>query len=154
MQILFYCLSGLLCLLLLPIILLVTPITFLVRQMQDRQWRKAQTSLEGNNLICYSDHRKGHKEYVQEQILPKLNKKIVPIWVDGRTPYSTLNTEDVVRLLWEEELTNEFPYLIKIREGKIYTSSIYNIVLEGQAGTISSSQIEEEIQTFFYGSPN
>lgn len=154
MQILFYFLSALLCLLLLPIILIVTPITLFVHWIQNRQWRKAQNSLEGNNLICYSDHRKGHKEYIQEEILPKLDGNIVPVWVDGRTPYSILNTQDVVRLFWEEKLTNEFPYLIKIRDGKIYTNSLYGSVIEAQAGTIPATQIEEEIQTFFYGNPN
>ena len=76
-------------------------------------------------FFCYYT-RENSKEHIEQQIIPKLGAGIEIVYLNGQKVTSKHSTEFTSQALYRLKNHNQFPHLMKIRDGKLINKSINN----------------------------
>ena len=120
----FLILIGLaLAILLSPLLIIFWPISYIHTKIADRKLEKYLLQLGDKNFFCYNN-RKDAKDFIEKELLPKLDKNIELIYLDGREPKSKYEKEQISWTLYKLKKYTRFPHLLKVRGGQIIDESI------------------------------
>lgn len=91
-----------------------------------KEFREILKKHDGQNFFCYND-RKESNIFIEDEVLPYLDKNISIIYLDkNRHLHSKEDKSFVSSALFSIKNKDNFPHLLKIRDGKIIDKSINN----------------------------
>lgn len=83
------------------------------------------TENNGKNFFCYNN-RKNSKKYIENEIISNLKNGIEIVYLNGKKVESEFNAVFISEALYELKNYNQFPHLMKIRNGKLIDKSVNN----------------------------
>ncbi len=115
---------------------------------KDKAFKAWLQANHGKNFFCYNERRKA-RPYIEEIILPALNKNIEIVYLENRQVQSQSNPNLVSDALYQLKNYKKFPHLMKIRHGELIDESILNTFYNAKNGTCSKEILLEEIHSFY-----
>ena len=124
-----------------PIYLISLPFSQYRNRKFDDEYREFLVTQNDSLFFVYTNKRKTMK-FVEELILPNINKEIKIIFLEGKTPRTDLDGQYISRLLNGPKVVGGFPWLIKISncEPQIHSlnNSLYNAIKGQNPQTVLS----------------
>lgn len=90
-----------------------------------KKYHEYLQSIEGQKIFVYNSRTNSHS-YIKQTILPQLPKEVKLVYLNGRIPESNFDRKYISHALYSIKDKKGFPYLIKIKNGKIIDKSINN----------------------------
>jgi hypothetical protein len=109
----------------LPIILILAPLNTYRDWKREKDFKNYLLSLRDKNFFCYNN-RNDSKEFIEKEVIPKLDERIEIIYLDGREAKSAYVKEHILLALYKLDNYIRFPHLLKIRDGQIIDESVNN----------------------------
>ncbi len=134
--------------LVLPFIFISWPIIHFQNKLSDIKLEKYLLKLGDKNFLCYNN-REDAKDFIENKLLPKLDRNIEVIYLDGLEPKSNYAKEQISLTLYKLKKYNRFPHLLKIRGGQIIDESINNEFFNTMRQNKSIDNLVETINKFF-----
>jgi len=132
----------------LPIILVSLPFTYLQRKRFEKRYTAFLAENDRKNFFCYNN-RKNSKKYIEEYIIPNLEKGIEIVYLNGRKIESESNAQFISAALHGLKYYNKFPHLMKIRNGQLIDKSINNPFYGVLNMKKSKTELVNKINLFF-----
>ncbi len=107
------------------IMIIVTPFTYYVNWRSKRNLTKYLRKIGDKNFFCYNN-RTDAKDFIEKELIPKLDKDIELIYLDGRQPKSSYAGDHISLALYNLKNYTRFPHLLKIRDGQVVDESVNN----------------------------
>jgi hypothetical protein len=133
---------------LLPVIVIGIPFTLFNNWMSERELRKFLNLLGDKNFFCYNN-RADTRDFLENELIPKLDKDIEFIYLDGRKPKSKYIQDHISLALYKLKNYSGFPHLLKIRDGVMVDKSINNEVFDTMTQNKPLDKLLSEINIFF-----
>jgi len=124
------------------------PIGHFQRKSFEKKYAEFLKEIDGKNFFCYNN-RKNSKQYLEEEILPKLNDGIEIVYLNGKRIESEYNSEFISEALYGLKHYNKFPHLMKIRNGQLIDKSINNPFYGVLNMNKSKTELLNKINQFF-----
>ncbi len=112
-------------LLFLPIFILALPFLRSKDKENELEYQDFLRTQNEGKFLVYTNKTKS-KAFVENEILPNLDKEIQVIYIEGKAVHTEVNYRIVNRLLYDQKVVGGFPWVIKIASGKPYYTSINN----------------------------
>ena len=100
---------------------------------------------EGQEFFCYTS-RKNSKNWIEQELLPKLKDDIEIIFLDGRTPISKSPQKFISHSLYRIESIG-FPNVMKVVNGKMLDSSLHNELYQVINQRLSTSELIDKVHS-------
>ena len=132
-----------------PFIIISFPFTYYNRKQFEKKYSQFLLDNENANFFCYNN-RKNAKEYIETEIIPKLNNNIEIVFLNGKKienenfPYEFLSNA-----LYKLNNYSKFPHLMKIRNGKLIDESINSIFYSIKNQNKPQEKLLKQIDNFF-----
>jgi hypothetical protein len=110
---------------LLPIFIIWAPLYYYNSWREEKKLRKYLFELGDKNFFCYNN-RTDAKDFLDKEIIPKLDKEVEFIYLEGRVPKSSYVAENISLALLKMKNYTRYPHLLKIRNGQMIDESINN----------------------------
>jgi len=117
--------GALVFILFLPFILISIPFDWIKQRKVDKEFKEYLLSLGDKNFFCYNNRTEA-KDFIEKELLPKLNDQIEVIYLEGREPKSKFVKNFISLALYRLKNYNKFPHLFKVRNGELMDESINN----------------------------
>jgi len=108
-----------------PILLVLLPLGHFQRKKFEKKYAEFLIENHGKNFFCYNN-RKNSKNYIENEIIPSLTDGIEIVYLNGKKVESEYNVEFISEALYKLKNYNQFPHLMKIRNGKLIDKSVNN----------------------------
>jgi len=131
-----------------PFIIVIFPVKYFWRKKFEKKYSKFLNENQGKNFFCYNN-RKSSKDYIEENIIPRLTSTIEIVYLNGKKIESNYNIEFISESLHKLKNYKKFPHLMKIRNGKLIDKSVNNLFYGVLNLNKSKTELLNEIH-FFY----
>ena len=116
---------------------------------EKENFKKFLSQIEGKNFFCYNNKVKG-KEFIENEIVPFLNKDIEIIYLDGRTIQSNdYENKYLSKAFNGFKNYSKFPHLMKIKNGEIKDISINNEFYNAINNNGNKTKLSLKMNAFF-----
>lgn len=132
----------------LPIMIIVTPFTYYINWTKERELKKYLSRLGDKNFFCYNN-RIDAKDFIEKELIPKLDKDIELIYLDGRQPKSSYALDHISLALYKLKNYTRFPHLLKIRNGQMIDESVNNEFFNTMTQNKPLDKLLDDIDLFF-----
>lgn len=109
----------------LPVAIIWAPVNYYFDRKSEKELKQYLIELGDKNFFCYNN-RKDAKDYIEKELIPKLDKDIELIYLDGREPKFKYVQPQISRTLYKLKNYSRFPHLLKIRDGQMIDKSVNN----------------------------
>ncbi len=134
--------------LVLPLLIVFWPIYYVYAKITDRQLKSYLIDLGDKNFFCYNN-RADAKDFIEKELLPRLDKNIELIYLDGRQPKSSYEKDKISLTLYKLKKYTRFPHLLKVRSGQIIDESINNEFFNTMKQNKPIDKLVSDINNFF-----
>lgn len=132
-----------------PFIILSIPFTYQNRKKFKEEYFRFLIKNNGKNFFCYNN-RKNSKDFIEIEIIPKLNSSIEIIYLNGKVVESgNYPKEYASYALRDLKYYSKFPHLMKIRDGEVIDKSINSIFYSIKNQNKCKEYLFNEINSFF-----
>ncbi len=135
-------------LVLIPIMIIVTPFTYYIKWRREKELKKYLSGLGDKNFFCYNN-RTDAKDFIEKELIPKLDKDIELIYLDGREPKSKYVRDQISLALYKLKNYTRFPHLLKIRDGQMIDESVNNEFFNTMTQNKPLDKLLSDINRFF-----
>lgn len=118
------------------------------RARQNNMYKEFLEGLEGEQFFCYNN-RRATKAFIENEVLPLLDPRIKIIYLNGKMPVSEYELLGVKTMLYDIEDRKGFPYLLKVKNGKVYDESINNTTYIALQNPKQMELLLNKINVFF-----
>ena len=132
----------------LPIMIIVTPFIYYLNWTREKKLKKYLSGLGDKNFFCYNN-RTAAKEFIEKELIPKLDKDIELIYPDGREPKSKYVRDHISLALYKLKNYSRFPHLLKIRAGQMIDESVNNEFFNTMTQNKPLDKLLSDINKFF-----
>ena len=108
-------------------------------------------TIEGTKFFCYNSKTNRHR-YVKKHILHLLPSDVKIIYINGRRPITEYDSKYIKKALESIKDKKGYPYLLKIRNGKLLNKSMNEVFYNTLHEKESIETLIEQIN-YFYDSP-
>jgi len=119
-----------------PLMILALPFFYIKHITFKKRYTKYLPKIEGKNFFIYNN-RKNSTLFIENNLIPHLNKDVEVIFLDGEYPKSTFSREFISHMLHDLKNYKKFPHLMKVRNGEVLDQSVnnelYNTLNQGKA---------------------
>jgi hypothetical protein len=124
-------------------------ISYYKRKESTKKYNEFLATIEGTNFFCYNNRKKGF-DYIQEEILPQLSPDIKILFVNSRRiEIDEYDFKHLSTALYSFKNYNNFPHLLKIRNGKTVDKSISSEFFNCLNNGARKEVLIEKINAFF-----
>ena len=132
----------------LPLLIIFWPINYVATKIADNQLKKYLIELGDKNFFCYNN-RLDAKDFIEKELLPRLDKSVELIYLDGRQPRSKYESDKISSALYKLKRYTRFPHLLKVRDGQIIDESINNEFFNTMRQNKPIDKLIADINEFF-----
>lgn len=132
----------------LPIMIIVAPFAYYANLTRERELNKYLSRLGDKNFFCYNN-RPDAKEFIEKELIPKLDKGIELIYLDGHQPKSSYVQDHISLALYKLKNYSRFPHLLKIRNGQMIDESVNNELFNTMKQNKPLDKLLSDIDAFF-----
>ena len=131
------------------ILFLLIPVNIVLEYKFKKKYEEYLLKIGDKNFFCYNNRKKG-KEFIENEIIPFLNKDIEIIYLDGRTIKSNDYENKYFSYAFNRfENYSKFPHLMKIKNGEMKDISINNEFYNAINNNGDKSKLSLKMNTFF-----
>src|SRR5690606_37071273 len=109
---------------------------------------KYLSRLGDKNFFCYNN-RPDAKEFIEKELIPKFDKAIELIYLDGHQPKSSYVQDHISLALYKLKNYSRFPHLLKIRNGQMIGESVNNELFNTMKQNKPLDKLLSDIDAFF-----
>jgi len=132
----------------LPVLIIGTPLTYYFDWRREKDLKKYLLGLGDKNFFCYNN-RTDAKDFIERELIPKLDKEVELIYLDGREPKSKYIRDKISLALYKFKNYTRFPHLLKVRDGQIIDESINNEFFNTMSQNKPMDNLLADIHKFF-----
>lgn len=132
----------------LPVGIIWTPINYYFDWRSEKELKKYLIKLGDKNFFCYNN-RTDAKDYIEKELIPRLDKEIELIYLDGREPKSKYVRDQISLALYKLKNYTRFPHLLKIRDGQMIDESVNNEFFNTMTQNKPLDKLLGDINRFF-----
>ena len=133
---------------LLPVMIIWAPFTYYFDWRSEKELKKYLLGLGDKNFFCYNN-RTDAKDFIEKELIPKLDKEVELIYLDGREPKSKYIRDKISLALYKLKNYTRFPHLLKVRDGQIIDESVNNEFFNTMSQNKPMDNLLAEIHKFF-----
>ena len=131
-----------------PLVIITGPFVYFKRKRFENQYADFLINNNGADFFCYNN-RENSKEYIEQQIIPELDAGIEIVYLNGQKVASNHSVEFISQALYRLKNYNQFPHLMKIRDGKLVDKSINNPFYNVLNSNKPKTELVDQINQFF-----
>ena len=132
-----------------PFIIISFPFTYYNRKQFEKKYSQFLLDNDNANFFCYNNRKKA-KEYIETEIIPKLNNNIEIVFLNGKKIENENFQKDFLsNALYSLNNYSKFPHLMKIRNGKLIDESINSIFYSIKNQNKPQEKLLKQIDNFF-----
>lgn len=124
------------------------PFTHYHNWTREKKLKKYLCRLGDKNFFCYNN-RTDAKDFIEKELIPKLDKKIELIYLDGREVRSNYVGDHISLALYKLKNYSRFPHLLKIRDQQIIDESVNNEFFNTMTQNKQLDKLLNDINVFF-----
>jgi len=131
-----------------PLVIITGPFVYFKRKRFENQYSDFLINNNGADFFCYNN-RENSKEYIEKNIIPNLDAGIEIVYLNGQKVASNHSVEFISQALYRLKNYNQFPHLMKIRDGKLVDKSINNPFYNVLNSNKPKTELVDQINQFF-----
>ena len=131
-----------------PLLIIVGPFIYFKRERFENQYADFLINNNGADFFCYNT-LENSKKNIEQNSIANLEERIEIVYLNGQKVASNHSVEFISQALYRLKNYNQFPHLMKIRDGKRIDKSINNPFYNVQNLNKPKTELVDQINQFF-----